>query len=91
MGGRGPLRITDAATPDTAAVKTADGAPSRIRAANTNAKAIETFPRTGSGILNGDETTAAAIATRSGTTCGRSPSPQDATTAATPATQTEPT
>src|SRR5437879_947357 len=72
-----------------AAVTTAAGVPSRSRVANTKVKAIETLPRTGSGILNGDDTTAAAIATRSGRRPGRSPRANDAASAATPAAQTQ--
>src|SRR6267142_810820 len=88
-GGRPPRRRIDAATPEMAAVTTAAGVPSRSRVANTNVKAIETLPRTGSGIRNGDDTTAAAIATRSGRRAGRSPRTNDAARAATPAAQTQ--
>src|SRR5439155_23228085 len=88
-GGRPPRRRIDAATPEMAAVTTAAGVPSKSRVANTNGKAIETLPRTGSGIRNGDDTTAAAIATRSGRRPGRSPRTNDAAKAATPAAQTQ--
>src|SRR5882672_3361204 len=88
-GGCPPRRRIDAATPEMAAVTTAAGVPSRSRVANTNVKAIETLPRTGSGIRNGDDTTAAAIATRSGRRPGRFPRTNDAARAATPAAQTQ--